>query len=322
MIRHCYEAMEHPGHIPVLLAEVMELLQPQEGETALDGTLGCGGHAAAIAGRLGPDGCLVGIDQDESALSKAEFQLRESKCRLHLVCASFRDADDVLEELECGPIDIALLDLGFSSPQVDSPERGFSFKQNGPLDMRMDRSQGTTAADLLNTASENELAQILKQYGEERQARRIARVVCERRKSKPVSTTEELKDIVYSVLGSRPKAGIDPATRTFQALRIAINDELSALEEGLHAIWGHLAQDGRFAVISYHSLEDRIVKHFFREREGRVDAPPGLPVPPPVKSDGQSITRKPIRPGMDELEINPRARSAKLRAIRKTAANE
>lgn len=315
-----HEPMQHPGHTSVLLDEVLACLRPQPGERAFDGTLGCGGHALAVAERLGPTGALLGVDRDGDALEAAAYTLQRAPCEVVLLRYQFDEADLAMEETGWDRVDIALLDLGICSTQVDNPQRGFSFKRDGPLDMRMDRRLPISATDIVNDYDEAELYRILRTYGEERAARRIARAICRARASTALETTSALRDVVCSVLGSRSQGGIDPATRTFQALRIAVNRELESLETGLSAIWGRLSTGGRLAVISYHSLEDRIVKRFFRDREGKgVDLPPGFPVELPTQQEGVAVTRKPIRPGTAECRNNPRARSAKLRAIEKTA---
>lgn len=312
--------MQHPGHIPVLLDEVMACLRPQPSECGLDGTLGCAGHASCVAQAIGPKGRLVGIDQDADALAEAERVLRDAPCEIRLARAGFQDADAVLDDLGWDFVDIALLDLGFSSLMVDRPERGFSFRQNGKLDMRMDDRNPVCAGDMVNTFEQSELTRIIGKFGEERHARRVARAICKAREEKPIATTFELRDIIHSVLGSRSHGKIDPATRTFQGLRMAVNDEIGALEQGLETIWGRLAIGGRLAVIAFHSLEDRIVKRFIRDRLGEVETPPGFPVAPPVACDAERITQKPIRPSEDEIDRNRRARSAKLRALKKIAA--
>jgi 16S rRNA (cytosine1402-N4)-methyltransferase len=289
----------------VLLDEVVSALSPKDGARILDGTLGAGGHSAALLEKAGPRGRLLGLDRDPQALEIARARLDE---RATLEQASFDEAPEVARRLGLGPFDAILLDLGVSSMQLDRPERGFTFQREGPLDMRMDPRNEVTAATIVNEAEEEELADLIWRLGEERFSRRIAREIVRARLSGPIVTTRALADIIERVVPSpRPKKGkkkpIHPATRTFQALRIAVNEELSRLERALPALLGLLAPGGRLAVISFHSLEDRPVKQTFRawREEGRVLA----------------VTKKPIVAGDAEIERNPRARSAKLRVIEK-----
>ena len=297
-------------HVPVLLRPVLEWLGRAGSRWLLDGTLGAGGHAAALL-EAAPNARLLGLDRDAEALALARERLGALAARATLVHAAFDRAPEVAEEVAAGPFDGVLLDVGVSSMQVDRPERGFSFRHDGPLDMRMDPSQGESAADLVASLAEGELADLIYQLGEERHSRRIARAIVERRARSPVRTTGDLADLVrQAVPRPRPPRGgprwrrrppIDPATRTFQALRIAVNDELGQLERALPALRDLLAPGGRLAVISFHSLEDRRVKHTFRAWKQA-----GL---------GAVRTKKPVVADEEESARNPRARSAKLRVF-------
>jgi 16S rRNA (cytosine1402-N4)-methyltransferase len=279
-------------HEPVLLKEVVALLRPRGGSLYVDATVGGGGHAEAILRAAAPDGRLIGLDRDEEALAASRERLNEWGARVRLVRANFAELDEALMNEGVTTVDGIVFDLGVSSRQFDEPSRGFSFLREGPLDMRMDRSIGRTAAEVVNTASEKELADIFLRYGEERRARAIARRIVAAR---PIETTVQLADLIG------PRRGrTHPATRVFQALRIYVNDELENLKRGLAAATRVLRPGGRLAVISFHSLEDRIVKRHFRET-------PSLRV----------ITRKPVTPTQQEIEQNPRARSAKLRVAEK-----
>ena len=285
------------GHVPVLPAEALRLLAPRPGEIWVDCTTGGGGHSLLIAERLGPTGRLVCLDQDRSMLALAAPRL--SGFPATLVPANFDQLAEVLQNLGVGRVDGVFADLGFSSDQMDDAGRGLSFKHGGPLDMRMDGRSGATAADLVNTMSEAGLADLIYEYGEDRLSRRIARRIVERRAAKPFGTTAELADAVRSCV---PRSGgIDPATRTFQALRIAVNDELGALDRLLALLPKVVRPGGRVGVISFHSLEDRRVKLAFR----------GSP-------HWESLTKKPTVAGDDEVARNPRARSAKLRVAKRT----
>jgi 16S rRNA (cytosine1402-N4)-methyltransferase len=296
----------------VLRNEVVELLAPAAPGLVVDATVGLAGHAAALL-RAAPGFRLLGIDRDPEALARAEDRLRDFEGRFRLVQASFDELPEILERAGGDPPVAILADLGCSSLQLDRPERGFSFQTDGPLDMRMG-SSGRTAADILANADEGELVKILRDYGEERRARAVARALVERRRSAPVRTTGELSRLVRQVVGQR--AGrIDAATRTFQALRIAVNDELGQLERFLGPATERLAAGGRLAVIAFHSLEDRIVKRAFRRLAGECTCPPDLPVCAcnPTRRV-RVLTSSPIRPTESEIAGNPRARSARLRA--------
>jgi 16S rRNA (cytosine1402-N4)-methyltransferase len=288
-------------HQPVMLAEVLEALGPRAGGHYVDGTLGGGGHARAILDTSAPDGRLLGLDADETVIERARRILERYGDRVTLLHASFQELGSVAPAHGFASCDGVLLDLGLSSDQVADPDRGFSFQTQGPLDMRFDRSRGQTAADLLNQASERQLAEIFYRYGEERRSRRLARAVVERRRARPFVRTDDLLAVVEVSLGNR-RWRLHPATRAFQALRIAVNDELAALEKGLEGAAEVLTDGGRLAVISFHSLEDRIVKHFVRSRSADKTFP-----------SLKAITRKPLTPRAEERRANPRSRSAKLR---------
>jgi len=291
-----------PRHVAVLPAEVLHFLAPAPGETIVDATVGAGGHARLVAERLGPDGRLIGLDRDESMLDLARPRL--TGLPVKLVHGNYDRLRDDLDELGIAAVDGVLADLGFCSDQMEAPERGLSFSQPGPLDMRLDPSRGEPASALLRRLNERDLANLIYEYGEERFSRRIARRIVEVRRTKPVQTTEELAELVRRcVPRSRGKrSAIDPATRTFQALRIAVNDELGSLERLLEQLPHCLKPGGRAVIISFHSLEDRRVKIAFRDR--------GL---------WEVLTPKPVQATDDEVLTNPRARSAKLRAARRQA---
>jgi 16S rRNA (cytosine1402-N4)-methyltransferase len=303
-------------HVPVLLAETLEYLAPARGGIFVDGTVGLGCHAEALL-RASPDVQLIGIDRDREALARAAERLAGFGPRVRLVQANFHQLMATLAGLGVRAIAGFLADLGVSSLQLETPGRGFSFRFDGPLDMRMGLSE-TTAADLVNQASEGELATIFRDYGEERHARRIARAIARARMEKPIRTTGELKALVDAAKGARAlrEERIDPATRVFQALRIAVNQELAGLERCIEEAVELLESGGRLVVISYHSLEDRIVKSTLRDlARGEVD-----PVTGRSRSETQLIevlTRKPVRPTESEVDLNPRSRSAKLRAARR-----
>ncbi len=285
------------GHVPVLLAEALELLAVRPGALCVDGTVGLGGHAAAVLRASSPDGRLVGFDRDGETLAAAQARLAEFGTRVRLEQADYRE---IPERLAGETPDAILLDLGVSSVQLDDPGRGFTFQAEGPLDMRMDRSGGTTAADLVNRMRESDLADLIFEYGDEPASRRIARAIVRAREAKPIETTTELADVVRRAAPRRRPGGLHPATRTFQALRIRVNGELEGLRDAFVRIAGCLAPRGRMAVIAFHSLEDRASKEAFRGLGGQ-----GFCV----------LTRKPVRPGEDEVRANPRARSARLRAV-------
>ncbi len=288
------------GHVPVLTAEVVEQLQPGRGGVFVDCTVGLGGHSSALL--AAGAGRIIGLDRDVEALDRARTTLAPWLQRVELVHADYRSLDSVLERLGVPLVDGTLADLGLSSMQLDAPGRGFSFQRDEPLDMRMDRSGGETAADLLARSSEIELADAIFQLGEERYSRRIARALVDARRQAPIDTTGRLAAIVRRAIPRRGLMRIDPATRTFQALRIWVNRELEGLERFLQAAARRLRSGGRLVVITFHSLEDRVVKHTFRALAQKEVAT--LKV----------LTKKPIVPTEEEVQHNPRARSAKLRA--------
>ncbi len=292
------------GHAPVLLDEVLTWLDARPGGRYCDGTLGLAGHGRAILERSAPDGRLIGIDRDPSALELARIQLQSFGDRVTLVHARFSQAREVLERLGMIPLDGFLVDLGVSSPQLDWPERGFSFRNDGPLDMRMDPQSGETAADLLDRIDEDELARIIREYGEERHAARVAHAIVEARRAGPVDTTAKLATIVARAV-PRHEPGKNPATRTFQALRIAVNEELDEIDRFLTFAADCLRPGGRLCVIAFHSLEDRIVKRRFRTLAGRDGGGPAVL---------RILTKHVVVATRDERGRNPRSRSAKLRA--------
>jgi len=301
-------------HQPVLLDEVMQWLAPRPGGVYVDGTTGGGGHTRAILEAAGPAGRVLALDRDKGALERARTALGVLADRCTFLHASFEIVDQVAAAHGVACADGVLLDIGISSDQLDNAERGFSFMKDGPLDMRMDRSAPRTAADLVNALPEDELAEMFRRYGEEPRARAVARRIAQRRGTQAFARTGELADLVAGVYGGR-RGRIHPATRVFQALRIAVNGELKALEDGLSAGLNLLAPGGRLVVISFHSLEDRMVKHFFAEHQGRWESLAGggrqwVGARPQV----EILTRKPVMASAFECERNPRARSAKLRA--------
>ncbi len=305
-------------HIPVLLPEVLELLDPKPGDTVCDCTLGGAGHTLALADKVAPTGLSIGIDQDDAALAAATERFSEQRHpgRHRFLKGNFGDLDDLLLEAEVPGVDCFLFDLGVSSPQLDVPERGFSFHEDAPLDMRMDPgTQTLTAAEVINTYNEADLARILRTFGDERHAAAIARAVCRRRAQAPIETTLQLADIVAGAYPARDRRAKHPARKAFQALRIEVNGELDVLQRGLEAAVRWLNPGGRICVISYHSLEDRIVKRLFGELSQGCTCPPDLPVcvcgnVPAI----EVLTKRPVVATADEVEANPRARSAKLRA--------
>ena len=301
---------EETPHRPVLYNEILNVLQPRREGYYVDGTLGAGGHAKGILEASSPDGKLLGLDVDPQALALARKRLFIFGERAIIRKASYVTLGEQLRAMGWTMVQGILLDLGASSMQFDTATRGFSFRENAPLDMRFDPDNPVKAADLVNSLSEQELADILFQYGEERRAYQVARAII---RSRPISTTGELASIVVKVTGIG-KHGVHPATRTFQALRIAVNHELEALEQVLPQAVEALSPGGRMAVISFHSLEDRIVKQFIRRESQDCVCPPRQPVCTcGHKASLLEVTRHPIQPGEDEIQGNPRARSAKLR---------
>jgi 16S rRNA (cytosine1402-N4)-methyltransferase len=305
-------------HVPVLLQEAVDLLAPKPGGIYVDGTLGAGGHAVEILKRTAPDGILIGLDQDAEAIERCKKTLAPFGGRALMLQANYRNLPDVLPGLGYEAVDGVLLDLGVSWFHVKSPERGFSFMLDGPLDMRMDQSGPQSAADLVNDLPREELARIIREYGEEARAGAIARAIEKARVREPIRRTGELARIVASVFPPYPPRRIHPATLTFQALRIAVNDELGALRDGLHGIIPVLKRGGRFAVISFHSLEDRTVKQTFALAAKSCICPPKMPVCAcGKKPELRVLTQRPVTAGAEEVERNPAARSAKLRAAEK-----
>lgn len=303
------------GHKPVLLHECLDALAIRPDGVYLDGTLGRAGHSLEIVRRLTAGGRLIALDRDETAIEAAQRRLADYMDRVTLVHSNFSALDDVLREIGVRGVDGMLFDLGVSSPQLDDAARGFSYKQDAPLDMRMDESASYTARELVNTVSYEELKRILYEYGEERYASAIAKKICAYRTEKPIETTLELADLIRSAM---PAAALrekqHPAKRSFQAIRIAVNDELAAVREMMDTAPDKLRVGGRLCVISFHSLEDRIVKTGIARREHGCTCPREAPVCTcGFVQTLRSVSRKPILPGEEELECNPRARSAKLR---------
>jgi 16S rRNA (cytosine1402-N4)-methyltransferase len=304
--------MEKLQHTPVLLNESLDLLNLRQGMKVVDCTLGLGGHSEEILKRIGPKGKLMAFDQDEENLKRAKERLHKHLKQITLVNDNFEHLKLQITNYKFPAPDAILFDLGLSSPHVDDPERGFSFHKDGPLDMRFDRSQHLTAERVINTYSEEKLANIIFEYGEERRSRWIAKKIVHRRKEKHFTTTLDLSDFLVSILGWKEKN--HPATRVFQALRIFVNRELETLETALHQAIDVLKPKGRIAVISYHSLEDRIVKNVFRYYTQECICPKFLPVCQcNFKKKLYLLTKKPIIPSDSEVQSNPRARSAKLR---------
>ena len=305
-------------HRPVLLEETLKFLAPERGGLFVDCTVGLSGHSEAIL-KSSQDARVVGMDLDPAALAYSRERLAPYGERFRAFQANFRAINVVLQEANEGAPNGILVDLGVSSLQFDSPERGFSFRFDAPLDMRMDPTRGATAADLLQQLPESEIARIIFEYGEERHSRRIARRIVEcREQGKPITTTAELADLARQAAGGHKRNQIHPATRTFQALRIAVNHELEGLGEFVESAVDLLIPDGRFAGISFHSLEDRILKRELKKLSGHCECPPRLPVCAcGAREVVEVLTRRPVAPGAREIEENPRARSAKLRACRK-----
>lgn len=301
------------SHMPVMVREVLEFLAVRPGGVYVDATLGMGGHARAMLERMDGKGVLLGMDRDAEALAQAEHNLDPWRNQCRLAYGNFADLAAVAARWNRMRVDGVLLDLGMSALQIENPERGFSFMQEGPLDMRMDRRQTMTAADVLASESEDDLAERLKQYGDEPDARKIARAVVRERKQHPFTSTRQLAELVAGVKGGR-RGKIHPATRTFQAIRIIVNREIECLEEALQHSVVLLEPGGRLVVLSYHSLEDRTVKRFIKEHIGRWES---------LHAGGQrwvgqspalrGLTPKPVIPSDEEIIRNPRARSAKLR---------
>lgn len=307
-------------HVSVLLRESVDALLPERGGVFVDCTAGGGGHSEEILKRLPPHSKLISLDRDDRAIERCRERLAPYGAASTVIKTNYSELAQVLDALEIEAINGILWDLGVSSVQLDEAERGFSYSCDAPLDMRMDRSGGRTAADIVNTYSEDELRRVIRDWGEEAFASRIAAAIVEKRSVSPIETTSQLADIVASAIpaAARRKEKQHPAKRTFQAIRIEVNDELTIIEPSLEAAISRLAPGGRAAVITFHSLEDRIVKNTFKRLENPCTCPPDFPVcvcgkKPVVKL----ITRKPILPSQEELEDNPRARSAKLRVCEK-----
>lgn len=309
------ESQQRFEHLPVMTREVLELMRPVDGGLLVDCTVGLGGHAETLLEAL--HGVrLVGLDRDRQALSQAEARLARFGNRVELHHGNYRDLDALLNALGIQRVQGFLVDLGVSSLQLECAERGFSFMREGPLDMRMEPETSQTAADVVNLYAEAELTRVLRDFGEERRAHRLARALVNRRRKRPFETTLELREVAHQVLGASRPGRIDPATRMFQALRIEVNQELAGLEEFLSKSLSMLESGGRLVVISYHSLEDRMVKSALRQASrGEVDPITGRP-----QAETRLIevlTKKPLRPTADEVTYNPRSRSARLRAARR-----
>ena len=307
-------------HVPVLAGELVQMLDPRPGETMVDCTFGAGGHARLMAERLGPQGNLVCVDRDPAASERYEEFAGEVECRTRLVESDYADALALLRD-EGLRADGVYLDLGVSSMQLDTLERGFSYAYDAPLDMRMDTAQALDAREVLNHWEERRLAQIFRSYGEERYSRQIARTVARRRSHAPLETTFELVDAINEAIPTPARFGAGhPARRVFQAVRIAVNDELGALDRALPIAWQVLRPGGRFAAISFHSLEDRRVKRFIAERTRGCICPPELPICVcGHEPEAELVGSRSVTPSRAETEDNPRARAARLRAARRVA---
>ena len=312
-------------HIPIMLEQVIEGLDIKPDGIYVDGTLGGGGHSYEIAKRLVSGGRLIGIDQDEAAIKAAGVRLSEFSDRVTIVRSNYAQMVSVLQSLGIEQVDGILLDLGVSSHQLDNAERGFSYMEDAPLDMRMDRRQEKTARDIVNYYSQAELTRIIREYGEDKFAAKIAAKIMASRENKPIETTGELAEIIKSAIPMKYRlTGGHPAKRTFQAIRIELNRELGVLEESIEGMLDILSDGGRMAVITFHSLEDRIVKTAFRKAESPCTCPSDFPICVcGKKSKGFVVSRKPVVPSDEEMERNPRAKSSKLRIfVRKREDNE
>ena len=307
------------SHVPVLYSECLEGLNIKEDGIYVDGTLGGGGHSYGIGSKLGKTGRLIGIDRDTDAIKAAGQRLKGLECRVDLIQSNYADVKDVLKSLEVDGIDGALLDIGVSSYQLDNPERGFSYMHDAPLDMRMNRDESFSAYDVVNDYNEERLAEVIKTYGEERWASRIAKFLVNSRRDKAIETTGELVDIIKAAIpASARRDGPHPAKRTFQAIRIEVNGELEQLRQAVDEYCDVLKPGGRLCIITFHSLEDRIVKEAFKRRLDPCTCPKNIPVCVCGKvADVRKVTGKPIVSTGEELKDNPRARSAKLRIIEK-----
>lgn len=303
-------------HVPVLLNEIIDILNPQPGDIFVDCTLGGGGHSKAILERTLPHGYLIGIDQDLNALNAARKNLSRYKDNIIFVHSNYKNLDEIISKYSPEGINGILFDLGVSSHQLDEKERGFSYMQDAPLDMRMNQTNSFSARDLINSYSEEMLANIIKEYGEERWAKRIAQFIVQARNKKSIETTGELVEIIKAAIPARArKDGPHPAKRTFQAIRIAVNEELDVLEQALDIAVKWLKKGGKIGVISFHSLEDRIVKERFKYLAQKCVCPSEIPICQcNKKALIKILTRKPVVANKEELATNPRARSAKFRA--------
>ena len=306
-------------HRPVMLEQCVKGLDIRPDGIYVDGTLGGGGHSAAICRSLDERGALIGIDRDRDALNASSERLKEYKCQKYFVQSNYSDIKQVLNELKIEKVDGALLDLGVSSFQLDNPQRGFSYMNDAPLDMRMSQDDDFTAYDIVNDYDRNELIRVIGKYGEERWASRIADFIVKVRLDKPIESTYELVDVIKQAIpASARRTGPHPAKRTFQAIRIEVNDELSQLERAVEEFCDILAPGGRLCIITFHSLEDRIVKEIFSRRANPCTCPREFPICVcGKKADIKKITGKPFVPDAEETEENPRARSAKLRIAEK-----
>ena len=305
-------------HVPVLYDEVMEALNIRADGIYVDGTVGGGGHSSGICERLSENGTLIAVDRDTAALNAAQERLKPYQCNKEFIHANYSDVDEIANSAG-SKVSGILLDLGVSSFQLDTAERGFSYMQDAPMDMRMNEEDALTAYDVVNNYSEKELARIIREYGEENWASRIAKFIVNARNDAPVATTGQLVEIIKSAIPAKARrTGPHPAKRTFQAIRIEVNAELEHLQRAVEKLPDMLEPGGRIAIITFHSLEDRIVKNAFDKRLNPCTCPKEFPVCVCGKvADVKKITRKPIEPSEEELEVNPRARSAKLRVLEK-----
>ncbi len=304
-------------HISVLLEETIDNLNIKPDGIYVDGTLGGGGHAYHVCSKLGENGRFIGIDQDAAAIAAASERLKPFEDKVTIVRSNYCDMKKVLHDLGIEKVDGIVLDLGVSSYQLDTAERGFTYRENAPLDMRMDQRQEKTARDIINDYSEMELFRIIRDYGEDKFAKNIAKHIVRARQEKPIETTDELTEVIKAAIPMKFRAvGGHPAKRTFQAIRIELNRELEVLKGHLNEMVDLLNEDGRICIITFHSLEDRIVKNIFKKCENPCECPPSFPACVcGKKSLGKVISRKPILPSEEELEVNPRSKSAKLRVF-------
>ena len=304
-------------HVSVLLEETIDNLNVQPDGIYVDGTLGGGGHAFYVCSQLGENGRFIGIDQDAAAIAAAGERLKPFGEKVTIVRSNYSDMKKVLHDLGIEKVSGIVLDLGVSSYQLDTVERGFTYRENAPLDMRMDQRQEKTARDIINGYSEMELYRIIRDYGEDKFAKNIAKHIVKARQEKPIETTDELTEVIKAAIPMKFRAvGGHPAKRTFQAIRIELNRELEVLKGHLNEMVDLLDENGRICIITFHSLEDRIVKNIFKKCENPCECPPGFPACVcGKKSLGKVISRKPILPSEEELEVNPRSKSAKLRVF-------